>query len=105
MLKNTFVKKYKIFDKTHFLNKTKQVYINARNFLNKKHFIRINFNKPKFDIYSLLPLVIGMYLYTKKLSCYTANNKELDKVMNYLDKEIKNLEFKYQGKISRQPIR
>jgi hypothetical protein len=46
-----------------------------------------------------------MYLYTKKLRCYAANNKELDKVMGFLDREIKNLEFKYHGKIRRQPIR
>ena len=105
MLKNGFSNKFKIFDKNEILNKTKQIFINAKNFLNRRHLIRKTFRKNKFDIHSLLPLVIGMYLYTKKMYCYSANNKELDKVMNFLDREIKNLEFKYQGKIKRQPIR
>jgi hypothetical protein len=102
MLKNAFVKKFNNID---FINKTKQFVTNARNYISKKSFIRKNSHYNKFDIYSLLPFVIGMYLYTKKLSCYSVSNKELDKVMNFLDKEIKNLEFKHQGKIKRQPIR
>ncbi len=105
MLKNAFVKKIRISDNTNIVNKVKQIFCKARNILSHKHLFRKNFNKHKFDIYSLLPLLIGMYLFTKKLHCYQANNKELDKVMNFLDREIKNLEFKYQGKIRRQPIR
>lgn len=105
MLKNEFVKNFKLHNNSNILNKAKQIFFKARNFISYKKIISKNFKKSKFDIYSLLPLVIGMYLFNKKLNCYQANNKELDKVMNFLDREIKNLEFKYQGKIKRQPIR
>jgi uncharacterized protein YsxB (DUF464 family) len=104
MLKNEFKKNFKLHKNSNILNKAKEIFFKARNIFNHKK-ISKNLKKHKFDIYSLLPLVIGMYLYTKKLNCYQANNKELDKVMNYLEREIKNLEFKYQGKIRRQPIR
>jgi hypothetical protein len=105
MLKNAFVKKIKMWDNVSITQKARHLFLKTRNFLSHKNLFRKNFNKHKFDIYSLLPLLIGMYLFTKKLHCYQANNKELDKVMNFLDREIKNLEFKYQGKIRRQPIR
>jgi SpoVK/Ycf46/Vps4 family AAA+-type ATPase len=59
----------------------------------------------KLKHFSYLPILVGFsYLTKSKLYCYSASNKELEKMMNSLDREIKNLEFKYQGKLRRQPI-
>lgn len=43
--------------------------------------------------------------YRSRVICYKATNKELDKVMANLEAKIKNLEFKYHGKLRRQPIK
>ena len=40
-----------------------------------------------------------------KVSCFPASDKELEKIRGNLEKEIKNLEFKYQGKLRRQPVK
>jgi hypothetical protein len=37
--------------------------------------------------------------------CYKVNNKELEKMMGLLETQIKNLEFRYQGKLRRQPVK
>lgn len=41
----------------------------------------------------------------KKIKCYPASDKEIDKIRTNLENEIKSLEFKYQGKLRRQPIK
>lgn len=54
-------------------------------------------------LYSLFGLLTIMIY--KKLSCYPASDKELDKVRSNLENQIKSLEFKYQGKLRRQPVK
>jgi len=39
------------------------------------------------------------------IHCYKVNNKELEKMMGLLETQIKNLEFRYQGKLRRQPVK
>lgn len=39
------------------------------------------------------------------IHCYKINNRELEKMMSLLENSIKNLEFRYQGKLRRQPIK
>lgn len=52
-------------------------------------------------------LFFGLFamLTTKGSLCYKASNKQLDAIMTRLDNEIKNLEFRYEGKLRRQPIK
>ncbi len=45
------------------------------------------------------------FLEFKKIHCYKASNKELDRVRNLIEDEIKNLEFKYKGLLRREPIK
>jgi hypothetical protein len=84
-------------------NKIKTFFNNAKN---RTKFI-FSIKKSKFELYSLFPFFVGIYIFSnsKNLLCYKASNKELDKIMNSLENHIKNLEFKYQGKLNRQPIR
>jgi hypothetical protein len=59
----------------------------------------INFPK-LYSLFGLLAIIIY-----KKISCYPANDKEIEKVRNNLENQIKSLEFKYQGKLRRQPVK
>ena len=65
--------------------------------LNTKYRKRNEFNKNEFF------RTFG--LDTAMLHCYKVNNKELEKMMGLLENQIKNLEFRYQGKLRRQPIK
>ena len=69
------------------------------NFYNSNISEGLNFNK----IYCLFGL-FSLMIY-KKISCYPASDKELEKIRSNLEREIKNLEFKYEGKLRRQPIK
>jgi chaperonin cofactor prefoldin len=66
-------------------------------------------NKKTFDFLKILPfsIISGIILLEKekRLYCFKASNKELDKMMNNLENQIKNLEFRYHGKLRRQPIK
>jgi len=37
--------------------------------------------------------------------CHNISDKEIDKMRNNLEEQIKNLEFKYQGKLKRQNVK
>ncbi len=41
----------------------------------------------------------------QKINCYPASDKEIEKIRTNLENQIKNLEFKYHGKLRRQPIK
>jgi len=66
-------------------------------------------NKKTYEFIKILPfsVISGIILLEKekRLYCFKANNKELDKMMSNLENQIKNLEFRYHGKLRRQPIK
>ncbi len=81
------------------LNLPKWLYKTLNNSLNRhNHKILIPFILSLSFSLTLFPLK------QTKLNCYKATNKEIEKVLNSLDTQIKNLEFKYHGKLRRTPI-
>lgn len=67
-------------------------------------------NKSNFDDYNnILKIIPIFFLFTcvefKKVFCYKASNKELDRVKYLIEEEIKNLEFRYKGTIKREPLK
>lgn len=71
--------------------------------------IKAQNSKKKVDLFKIIQFSImsGILLLEKekRLYCYKATNKELEKMMNNLENQIKNLEFRYHGKLRRQPIK
>ena len=65
--------------------------------LNSKSKYEKNFNADK--------IFRAFKLESPMMYCYKINNKELEKMMGLLETQIKNLEFRYQGKLRRQPVK
>ncbi len=65
--------------------------------------------KNKFNINDLLKIFSFLLLISfnenKKMFCYKASNKELERASNTIENDIKNLEFKYGGTLKREPIK
>jgi len=58
------------------------------------------------DLWKVVPLFFLIsFIEFKKIYCYKATNKELDRVRNLIEEEIKNLEFRYKGLLKREPIK
>lgn len=97
------------------------------NFLKKKKFNTKQNSNPELTKYFPFMVCAGLLLLNSKnrkynfndhnnifkslgldlplLHCYKVNNKEIEKMMGLLENQIKNLEFRYQGKLRRQPIK
>lgn len=73
--------------------------------IKKDNFHRRN----KLDYVKFIPFsMMGLMAILEKekiMNCYKASNKELEKIMNNLETQIKNLEFRHHGKLRRQPIK
>lgn len=93
--------------------------IKNEKFLNLKHLFslytkkKIIQNQSNFQSNTLqrikftLPMIAFLYFSKyncNKIQCFKAKNKEIDKILNNLEEKIKNLEFKYAGKLQRQNI-
>jgi hypothetical protein len=73
--------------------------------IKKNSFLRRNkLEYVKFIPFSMMGLM-AILEKEKIMNCYKASNKELDKIMNNLENQIKNLEFRHHGKLRRQPIK
>ncbi len=58
------------------------------------------------NILKVLPVFLLLsFLKFKKIYCYKASNKELDRIRKLIEEEIKDLEFKYKGLLKREPIK
>lgn len=82
---------------------------NNINYINENEREYNNDNKNNFN-YKIFLGIIPFFLYlsytkNKKSFCFKANNKELERVSNLIETEIRNLEFKYEGKLRREPIK
>ena len=63
------------------------------------------FNYNKYFVFLVFCSIYTSYQKNKRLYCYQANDKEINKMKSIIEKEIDNLEFKYQGNIRRQPVK
>lgn len=103
---------------TYYLKYNKKIQFYIESFRTKIMKFRIKLNnigknykkrKPsnfsKFHFSGILGMMIFLERVKKQMFCYKASNKELEKLMNSLESQIKNLEFKYHGKLRRQPIK
>jgi hypothetical protein len=93
-------------------NKTKENYNKYKNTENenlKKYEIPRENLKNKFNIKDLLKILPFLLLISfnenKKIFCFKATNKELERASNTIENDIKNLEFKYGGTLKREPIK
>jgi hypothetical protein len=98
ILKRKFENKNEEFKRRYQYNnshKKKQYY----DHFNSTISLNIDYTK-LYGLFGLLTLMVY-----KKIWCYPATDTHLEKVRNGLEKDIKTLEFKYQGKLRRQPIK
>jgi hypothetical protein len=87
-----------------YLNSLQLKYSKIRNNLKLiKKSNKINF--VKFFPIAIYGGLLFLEKQKKNMFCYKASNKELDKMTANLENQIKNLEFKYHGKLRRQPIK
>ena len=107
ILSKRIINKYKNFkNKIIDINKFNNSHNRRNNFGNIKHILTFSLISiilmTKYKISNSERNNSGQF---NKLFCYKATNKELEKLMSNLENQIKNLEFKYHGKMRRQPIK
>ena len=93
--------------KESFRQKIKIKFYLLFKFISKKEIDLKSLNILKFIPFSICTGLILLNNKTEEntLLCFKASNKELEKVLNNLETQIKNLEFKYHGKMRRQAIK
>ena len=97
----------------HFKLKIEKLKSKLNSFLNNSIFSNMKKNsflrRNKLDYVKFIPFsMMGLMAILEKekiMNCYKASNKELEKIMNNLENQIKNLEFRHHGKLRRQPIK
>jgi hypothetical protein len=96
--------KNKLTNFKSYLNSVHLKYFKIRKNLKLiKRIKKINF--VKFLPIGLYLTVIFLETQKKNMFCFKASNKELEKMTSNIENQIKNLEFKYHGKLRRQPIK